>query len=143
MIGTNHKIEFHCQLCYDRIRRMNELNKKLIARARENLSFMWEPVKVLPEHRREAVHLFYHEGYATTEIASILRRWEVTIRSDLHQGRKMLEDVQVVPKLRKPSPWQNCPNWWTLRCKQDSYCLYAGGNHILFLLERNGPDSVQ
>ena len=48
-------------------------------------------MKALPENYREAVHLFYHEGYSTKEIASILRRNESTVRSDLKRGREKLK----------------------------------------------------
>lgn len=81
------------RLDYNRVRRTDELNEELIAEEREDLSFVWEAVKALPERQREAVHLFYHEGYATAEIASMLGRREATIRSDLRRGQEKLKDV--------------------------------------------------
>ena len=54
---------------------------------------MWDAVKSLPEKYREVVHLFYHEGYSTKQIADILRKNEATIRSDLHRGRAKLKKL--------------------------------------------------
>ena len=39
------------------------------------------------------MHLFYHEGYSTAEIARILDRKETTVRSDLSRGREQLKTV--------------------------------------------------
>lgn len=57
---------------YNRVRDADELNEELVAEDREDLSFVWEAVKVLPVKYREVVHLFYHEGYSTAEVARIL-----------------------------------------------------------------------
>lgn len=78
---------------YNRLRASDELNEELVAEEREDLSFVWEAVKSLPVNQREAIHLFYHEGYSTAEIAAILRRREATVRSDLRRGREKLKDV--------------------------------------------------
>lgn len=78
---------------YNRLRTSDELDEELIAEEREDLSFVWEAVKALPANQREAIHLFYHEGYSTAEIASILGRRESTVRSDLRRGRDKLKDV--------------------------------------------------
>lgn len=45
------------RLDYNRVRRTDELDEELIAQEREDLSFVWEAVKALPVHQREAVHL--------------------------------------------------------------------------------------
>ncbi len=37
-----------------------------------NLAFVWDAVRALPSKYREPIHLFYHEGYSTAEIARIL-----------------------------------------------------------------------
>ena len=71
----------------------DELNEELIAEEREDLSFVWEAVKSLPEAQREAVHLFYQEGYQTAEIAEILGRNESTVRSDLRRAREALKKI--------------------------------------------------
>lgn len=78
---------------YNRLRTSDELDEELIAEEREDLYFVWEAVKALPANQREAIHLFYHEGYSTAEIASILGRRESTVRSDLRRGRDKLKDV--------------------------------------------------
>lgn len=81
------------RLDYNRVRAADELNEELIAEEREDLSFVWEAVKALPAAQREAVHLFYHEGYTTTEIGKILGRRESTVRSDLRRGRARLKEI--------------------------------------------------
>ncbi len=78
---------------YNKVRQADELDDTLKAEEREDLSFVWEAVKGLPENMREAIHLFYHEGYSTKEIASILKRKESTVRSDLKRGREKLKLV--------------------------------------------------
>ena len=47
----------------------------------------------LPEKYRAPVHLFYHEGYSTRQIAEILQRGEATVRSELHRGRALLREI--------------------------------------------------
>lgn len=78
---------------YNRIRETDELEETLIAGEREDLSFVWEAVKLLPVQYREAIHLFYYEGYSTKEIGRILKRNESSIRSDLKRGRIKLKEV--------------------------------------------------
>lgn len=78
---------------YNRVRDTDELNEELMAEDREDLSFVWEAVKALPVKYREVVHLFYHEGYSTTEIAGILQMNEATVRSNLSRGRAKLKEV--------------------------------------------------
>ena len=62
-------------------------------RETEDLSFVWEAVKALPEKYREVLHLYYQEGYPTKEISKILNRNESSIRSDLKRGREALKQV--------------------------------------------------
>ena len=78
---------------YNRVRQSDELNETLVAEDREDLAFVWEAVKNLPDKYRDVIHLFYHEGYSTKEIATILRRNESTVRSDLKRGREKLKFV--------------------------------------------------
>ncbi len=78
---------------YNSIRKTDELMEDLVAEEKEDLAFVWEAVKQLPEHYREAVHLFYQEGYSTREIAGILNRKEATVRSDLSRGREKLKEI--------------------------------------------------
>lgn len=78
---------------YERLRASDELNEELVAEEREDLSFVWEAVRELPSQYREVIHLFYHEGYPTAEIAKISGRKESTVRSDLRRGREKLKEV--------------------------------------------------
>lgn len=78
---------------YNAVRKTDELQEELVAEQREDLSFVWDAVKSLPEKHREVVHLFYHEGYSTKQIADILRKNEATVRSDLHRGRAKLKEL--------------------------------------------------
>lgn len=81
------------RIIYNRRREGDELNENLVAEEREDLSFVWEAVKSLPEVQREVIHLFYQEGYQTAEIAKILGRKEATVRSDLKRARERLKEV--------------------------------------------------
>ena len=78
---------------YNKVRQTDELEERLAAEEREDLSFVWDAVKSLPDSMREVIHLFYHEGYSTKEIAAMLRRNESTVRSDLKRGRDKLRLV--------------------------------------------------
>ena len=81
------------RLSYNKLRQTDELNEELAAEGREDLSFVWQAVRDLPETYREAIHLFYHEGCSTRQIAQILQRSEATVRSDLHRGRQLLREI--------------------------------------------------
>lgn len=81
------------RLSYNKLRQTDELNEELTAEGREDLSFVWDAVRQLPESCREAVHLFYYEGLSTKQIASVLQRKESTVRSDLHRGREQLKTI--------------------------------------------------
>ena len=59
----------------------------------DELACVWDAVRSLPPKYREPIHLFYHEGYSTAEIAEILETKEATVRSLLHRGRGMLKDI--------------------------------------------------
>lgn len=78
---------------YNKRRYTDEINEELIAEEREDLSFVWEAVKQLPDKYREVIHLHYYEGYPTAHIAKILKRNESTIRSDLRRGRERLKEI--------------------------------------------------
>ena len=78
---------------YNKIRETDELEETLVAEEREDLSFVWEAVKALPEKYREVIHLYYQEGYPTKEIGKILERNESSVRSDLKRGREALKKV--------------------------------------------------
>ena len=81
------------RLDYNRLRDTDELEETLVSQEREDLSFLWEAVKQLPDANREVIHLFYYEGYPTAQIATILNRRESTVRSDLRRGRERLKKI--------------------------------------------------
>lgn len=78
---------------YNKKRNTDELSENLIADEKEDLTFVWEAVKGLPVKYREVIHLFYHEGYSTAQIADMLSKNETTVRSLLHRGRNKLKEV--------------------------------------------------
>lgn len=78
---------------YNKLRYTDELLETLEKENNENLSFVWEAVKLLPPHYREVIHLFYYEGYPTAQIAEILHRKESSVRSDLRRGRMKLKEI--------------------------------------------------
>lgn len=78
---------------YNALRQTDELMDELVAENRDDLSFVWEAVKALPDKYREVVHLFYHEGCQTAQIAQILGMKETTVRSNLSRGREKLKAV--------------------------------------------------
>ena len=85
-------------LCKDKLRYQkshgsDELKETLAEEKRTDLSFVWEAVKSLPVKYREAIHLFYYEGYSIKEISELLKRKESTIRSDLRRGRAKLKNI--------------------------------------------------
>ena len=81
------------RIAYNKVRSTDELDERLAAEEREDLSFVWEAVKALPVHDREVVHLFHYEGLSTGEIAAILGQKESTVRSRLRRGRKKLRAI--------------------------------------------------
>ena len=81
------------RIACNKIRQSDELNEEITAEEAEDLSFVWEAVKQLPPTQSEVVHLFYHEGYSTAEIAELLKRKEATVRSDLKRARERLRAI--------------------------------------------------
>ena len=78
---------------YNKLRDTDELKDELIAEERQDLSFVWEAVKELPENYREVIHLFYEEGYQTDEIADILGESGANIRTRLKRARAKLKEI--------------------------------------------------
>lgn len=74
-------------------RQADQLEEILVAQEREDLSYVWDAVKALPVPYREAIHLFYYEGYSTAQIAQILDQKESTVRSRLKRGREKLKPL--------------------------------------------------
>lgn len=81
------------RIIYNKIRKTDELSEVLAASQTEDLSFVWDAVKQLPLKYSEVIHLYYHEGYTTAEVASILAKKESTIRSLLQRARIKLKYV--------------------------------------------------
>lgn len=52
---------------------------------------LWQAVGALPSQLREAVYLYYAEGYRTDEIAQLLDCNPATVRTRLHRARKRLK----------------------------------------------------
>ena len=48
-------------------------------------------IEKLKEKDRTILNLYYYEGYATAEIAQMLRRADSSVRSDLRRGRLLLK----------------------------------------------------
>lgn len=59
----------------------------------EGESDIVQAVMALPEKYRSVIHLYYFEEYSTTEVADILQKKEVTVRSLLKRGREKLEKM--------------------------------------------------
>ena len=74
-------------------RQADQLEETLVSQEREDLSYVWDAVKALPVPYREAIHLFYYEGYSTAQIAQILDQKESTVRSRLKRGREKLKPL--------------------------------------------------
>jgi RNA polymerase sigma factor (sigma-70 family) len=55
-------------------------------------SMLLDIVNGLQVKYREVIHLFYYEGYSTSEIAGLLHKNESTIRSLLHRAREKLKE---------------------------------------------------
>lgn len=90
-------------ICKNKLRHTKRLREDELSefipdeREADDLSFVWQCVKSLPEKYSEVLHLFYYEGYSTAEIAGMLSKNESTVRSLLMRGRSMmkatLEDI--------------------------------------------------
>ena len=78
---------------YNKLRDTDELNEELVAEKKEDLSFIWEAVRSLPENYREVIHLFYEEGYSTDEIADLLGESGANIRTRLKRARTKLKEI--------------------------------------------------
>lgn len=74
-------------------RQADQLEETLVAQEREDLSYVWDAVKALPVPYREAIHMFYYEGYSTAQIAQVLGQKEATVRSRLKRGREKLKPL--------------------------------------------------
>jgi RNA polymerase sigma-70 factor (ECF subfamily) len=84
---------------YNRVRDTMELNEEIVGEVPEDLDkgdeykAIWDAVRSLPVHQREAIHLVDQEGSSTAEIAQITGRREATVRSDLKRARDKLREM--------------------------------------------------
>lgn len=81
------------KIAYNKRREAVELDENLFVEEEKDLKFVWDAVKSLPPKYSEVIHLFYHEGYTTTQIAETLSKNEATVRSLLHRGREKLKAI--------------------------------------------------
>lgn len=79
------------KIAYKKKRETLELDENLFIKEEKDLKFVWDAVKNLPSKYSEVIHLFYHEGYTTAQIAAMLSKNEATVRSLLHRGREKLK----------------------------------------------------
>ena len=66
--------------------------QEISAEANEDLSYVREAVKRLPENYRNVIYLFYYEEYSAVEIANILHRNVNTIYTWLSRGKDILRN---------------------------------------------------
>ena len=78
---------------YLNVRKTDELQDNLALGEQDDLAFVWEAVKNLPPAYGEVIHLFYHEGYSTAQVAELLSKNESTVRSLLKRAREKLKTV--------------------------------------------------
>ena len=81
------------RITYNKLRDTDELKEEFTKTGVEDLSFVWDAVRSLPEKYRAVIHLFYHENYNTAEIADILEKKESTVRSYLKRARERLKII--------------------------------------------------
>ena len=79
------------KIAYNKIRQADQLENQLIVQEREDLTFVWDAVKRLPESYREAIHLHYYEGFPTAQIAEILGKTPKSIDNALQRVKRKLE----------------------------------------------------
>lgn len=85
--------ECKTKLRRQKIRKAEPLDDNIIVNVQDNLKFVWSAVQSLPVKYREIIHLYYQEGFAVSEISSILHKNESTIRSLLKRGREKLKII--------------------------------------------------
>lgn len=66
--------------------------KEIASNDKEDLSYVREAVKKLPENYRNVIYLFYYEQYSTVEISSLLHKNVNTIYTWLSRAKDMLKD---------------------------------------------------
>ncbi len=54
---------------------------------------IWDDIMELPQNYRNALYLFYYEGYSLEEIGNIMNKKPATVGSWLHRARKKLKSI--------------------------------------------------
>ncbi|MCL1858492.1 MAG: RNA polymerase sigma factor [Oscillospiraceae bacterium] len=88
-------------LCKDSLKSLRRKNKNIddyINTEGENqnqfeIDETFKIVMQLPGRYKDAIYLYYYEGYSTEEIARILKKPNSTIRNHLHEARNLLKGV--------------------------------------------------
>lgn len=88
-------------ICKNKLKMFWNKNVDLVDEMKEIASFdedndnsdVFKAVMSLSEKYRTVIHLYYYEGYSTPEIANLIDKNEVTVRSLLHRAREKLKSV--------------------------------------------------
>ena len=88
-------------ICKNKLKMFWNKNVDLVDEMKEIASFdedndnsdVFKAVMSLSEKYRMVIHLYYYEGYSTPEIANLIDKNEVTVRSLLHRAREKLKSV--------------------------------------------------
>lgn len=62
-------------------------------RTKSDYTYILEAVMTLPKNYRNALYLFYYEGYKVKEISAILHKKENTIHTWLKRSKELLKDI--------------------------------------------------
>ena len=81
--------------CKDALRAAHRrcVGLEAVAEAAAPDSAVLDAVMALPEKYREAVYLYYYEGYSVREVAALLGRSEAAVSAHLSRGRKSLRQT--------------------------------------------------
>lgn len=70
-----------------------ELNNEIVDEKDDlEKSELYYAVMALPKKYCTVIHLYYYEGYSIKEIAILLNKKEATIKTNMHRGRKILQE---------------------------------------------------
>jgi len=83
-------------MCKNRLKHSSRQTAELllegVADVGEEHSRVLDSVLALPPKYRMAVHLYYYEGYNTSEISDITQQSESAVRKQLERARKQLKE---------------------------------------------------
>lgn len=85
-------------VCRDELRRSRrrEISLDFVKETEDstpNIDETLTAVRNLPEKYRLPIYLYYYEEFSTSQIATMLKRRESTVRSDLRRGREKLKKM--------------------------------------------------